>query len=317
MNEQNSSQIVKYNPLMFYPDLTTQDIEKSTMPEFSKQIALASLNNPKIKQLNQSEVKDSLIETLGICIWESGFNIDKEEQKLFINYAIEVIRVDYSSLTLEEIKIAVLRGVRGKYGDVMGMNIRMLCKWIDTYIEEEKVPVIRQLGTIKKEEQKEKQVTDEEKKYWRSVWLLRCLEAFETYKSSGQNTFLDLNNALYNFIRYEMRLVDLTEEEVNDIWSRAKVLYKQEHSPENARNLGQKVQFKAVLERLALQDKSENENIKNRARKIALTNLFGKMKLANIDFKARIIEHEKYDFIEYIKEYEGNRNNNNNQNKNK
>jgi len=304
MSEEKSSQIIKHNPLMFYPELTTHDIDKSSLSELSKSIALASLNNPKIRQLNQSEVKDSLIETLGICIWESGFNIDKDEQKLFINYAIEVIITDYASLTLEEIKIAVLRGVRGKYGDVMGINIRMLCRWLDTYIEEDKVPVLKQLGSIKKHEKKEKQVTEEEKKYWHSVWLYKCLEAYETYKTNGQNNFIDLNNALYNYIRYEMRLVDLTEQEVYDIWIKAKELYKQEHSLENARSFGQKVQFRAVLEKLALQDKSENEKIKNRARKIALTNLFGKMKLADIDFKKRIIEFEKYDFIEYIKEYE-------------
>jgi hypothetical protein len=305
----NNSVIKKDAKLILYPQLNLEDVINSNINNNFKKIILASLNNPLIRQLDKSVVKKKLIEIIGVCIWESGFNIDKEEQKILINYAKDLIISEYSSMTLEEVKLALLNGVRGKYGDVIGINIRMICKWLDFYLQNEKINAMKELKTIKKTDVKEPKISDEEKKYWHSKWLLNCYNAFEHFKKYGENNFNDINNTFYEYLKNKLKIIDLSPEEIKNIWNQAKYLHEQEHKVEKARNFAQRVEFKNVLEKILLNDKTENEKIKIKAKKLALTKFFEKFKLANIDLKKEIIKYEKYDFVKYIKEFENKKSN--------
>lgn len=297
LTKQNNSEIVKFTPLLYYNELNVQDIELAQIPSENKRIILASLNNPKIKFMGDSEVRDGLIDTLALVIWESGFKfsqdpeLDAKEQKTLINYMIEVIRVEYSNLSLEEIKIALLKGVRNKYGDVYGLNVRMMCIWLDAFIEDKK-QIMLTLPKPKKEEEAKKELTEEQIKENRWKWLNYCINSFEEYKEKGETDFFDFGNSLYNYIRYSMRLVDLTKEETDDIWVRAIGKYKNENSIENARNVGNKIDLKTNLERLEKGEASAHEKVRMIARRMALPKLFEKIKIANIDFRKRIEEHE-------------------------
>lgn len=292
MSESQSTEIVKYNPLLNYPELTTKDIEVASMSDLNRQVIMASQNFPRIRTLDQMEVRNTLIETIALIIWESGFGLPEQEQELLINYMIEEIKRDFFHLTLEEVKIALKKGLRGHYGEVFGMNVRMLYGWLDAYVAETKLAAMKQLQLIKKLEPP-KEVSEETKKFWHNKWLESSIDAFEEYKKNGYTSFYDIQNSLYNYIRYKMRLVDLTKEETDAIWNEAVAQHKKEHSRANARSIGEAANFKAVLEKMESGDVSEQEKIKVRARKIALLKLFEKMKIANINFQERIKKYEE------------------------
>lgn len=291
MSNENTSEIVKYNPLLNYPSLTTKDIEDSNMSDAVKQLVLASQNFPKIKNLDESEVRNSLVETMALIIWESGFNMSKDEQKLLINYMINEINLDFSGLTLEEVKIALKKGIRGQYGDVIGLNVRMMYSWLESYISETKREAMKQLQLIKNNDPE--QVSEDIKKNWHNKWLEMCIEAYEEYKEKGETTFIDIKNNLYDYIRFKLKIVDLTKEEVDNIWNHAQLEYRRNHSAENSKNDIELLDFKAAIKRMENGDATEQEKIKIIARRIALNKLFEKIKGANLDLRKVIYEFEK------------------------
>lgn len=299
MEQKQENQIVKYNPLLNYPSLTTNDIESSKISDLNRQIIIASQNYPRINRLDEVECHNSLVDILTLAIWETGFAMNEIDQKSLITYMIDEIESNYDNLTLEEIKIALKRGVRGKYGDVFGANVRMFCSWIDKYVSETKAEAIKQLVLIQSKDNI-KEISEEEKKYWHYKWLNLALEAYDEYKENGYTKFIDINNNLYDYIKYKIKLVALTKEETDSIWDKAVQEHKREHSLENAKNAGQIADFRNVILKIQNGDASENEKIKKRAKRIALIKFFEKIKIANIDFKERIKEYEKVDFEKEI-----------------
>lgn len=290
MSNENTTEIVKYNPLLNYPSLTTKDVEDSKLSDAVKQVVIASQNFPRIKSLDESEVRNNLVETMALVIWESGFNMSKDEQKLLINYMINEINSDFNGLTLEEVKIALKKGLRGQYGDVIGLNVRMMYSWLESYISETKREAMKQLQLIKNDEPV--QISEDIKKKWHNKWLEMCIEAYEEYKEKGETTFIDIKNNLYDYIRFQLKLVDLTKEEVDNIWNHAQLEYRRNHSAENSKNDIELLDFKAAVKRMENGDATEQEKIKFIARRIALNKLFGKIKGANIDFRKKIIDFE-------------------------
>lgn len=290
-SENNSLEVSKFATLLHYPELSVQDIENSNLSEPNKLIVLASLNNPKIRSIEFNEVRNSVIDTIAVVIWESGFNYEEKDQEMLIEYMVNVIKTDYYFLTLEEVKIALQKGVRGRYGEIHGINIRMMCLWLDAFIEDKK-PIMLALPKPKKEEEVKKELTEEQIKENKWKWLNWCISSFEEYKEKGKTDFFDFGNSLYNYIRYSMKLVDLTKEETDDIWTKAVGKFKSENSIENARNVGNKIDLRSNLERLEKGEASVHEKVRVIARRMALPKLFDKIKVANIDFRKRIEEHE-------------------------
>lgn len=287
-----SNEIVKHEPLLNCPQLTLNDIENAKMPELEKQVILASQMFPKIRSIDYAESRNTLVEIFVHVIWASGNNMDKDEQMLLINHMIEEVKRDYYHLTLEEVRICFKKGLKGDYGQVFGINVKTFYNWLDAYVTETKVSAMKQLGILKTESEKLKEVSDEEKKYWHKKWLDSCIEAFEEYKLKGEISFIDIRNNLYQYIRHKMRLVDLTSEETENIWNHANIEHKRKHTPDKADTFAQRIDYRNVLDKIAIGDETENQKIKTLARRIALLKLFEKMKIANINFKERIEEYE-------------------------
>jgi len=161
MNQLEKTQeggLVVYKPLVHYPDLKENDIIESTnLSDLDRQVLLATLNNPKIRNLviargetgqPNSECYDQLVDIVGLAIWTMGItenSMTKEEQKLFIPVAIEEIKT-FPNLTIEDIRIAFNRGARRKYGTMINgslnptlqMSIVTVHIWLTQYTEETK-----------------------------------------------------------------------------------------------------------------------------------------------------------------------------------
>lgn len=292
INNNNEGLIVSI-PLVNYPTLTIKDIEEYPMNSENKKVIIASQNFPRILNLNSTDADNGLIESLGLIIWEAGVNMEKDDQKLLINYMVEEIKRDFFHLTVEEVKIALKKGLRGAYGDYFGINVKTLYGFLNSYVEETKPPALKQLAMISQKGETAKELTEDEKSYWHKKWLYNCILAFEEYKEKGTSTFMDIRNDLYYYIRHKMKLVEFSEQESDNIWKDAFNEHKRNHLPNNAKNLGQSIDFKYKLEKIVKGDISEHEAIKVVARRIALPRLFQKIKEQNIDFAKKIAEYEE------------------------
>lgn len=290
MEQEKNNNLIVSEKLMNHPTLTISDIQKSTIPELTKQVIIASQNFPKIRTLDEKAVKHGLIDIILAIIWESGHNLDEKEQTVLVTYMIEEIKNDFSNLTLEEVKIALKKGLRGYYGQVFGMNVKMMYSWLEGYVSETKAESLKYLTIIEKKEPEEK--SDDHKRYLHFEWLKLCINAYEEYKETGKTSFVDAKNNLYDYIRYKLKLADLTKEEVDNIWQYAVLEYKSNHSIEKSKNKYELVDFRLAIKKFQDGDSTEQEKVKFIARKIALNKLFEKIKGANIDFRKKIIEFE-------------------------
>jgi len=290
MEEKNLNNLIVTNKLINHPTLTVDDVQNSNIPELTKQVIIASQNFPKIRTLDENVSRNYLIDLFTVTIWESGHEIDKKDQILLINYMINEVKNDFSNLTLEEVKIALKKGLRGYYGQVFGMNVKMMYSWLEGYVSETKAESLKYLTIIEKKEPEEK--SDDHKRYLHFEWLKLCINAYEEYKETGKTSFVDAKNNLYDYIRYKLKLADLTKEEVDNIWQYAVLEYKSNHSIEKSKNKYELVDFRLAIKKFQDGDYTEQEKVKFIARKIALNKLFEKIKGANIDFRKKIIEFE-------------------------
>lgn len=243
------------------------------------------LKDCKVNQLNEKDLRNNLIDIIAIIIWESGFNIPQKEQHILINYMIDEIKRDFRFLTLTEVKFAMQKGIRGSYGEVMGINVRMMYKWLDLYVKETRVGILKKLP-IKNEK---KEVTDDEKRAIRANWIENCISLYEKWKNNEGFSFVDVGNLFYEYI-LKLNIVQLTKNERKSIWESAKVAHKEFLSNRLRGN-----DLKMVLYKFNQGDESVVMDIKITARNLALMVLFKKIKASGLNLRDIIEENEKGD----------------------
>jgi hypothetical protein len=105
-------------------------------------------------------------------------------------------RMLFYNLTIDELEAAIHNGVRGKYGEVFGLSVIGVTKWLASYMTAmERQEGKKQLEKLK-EEAKPEPTSDE--KF--TIGKLLCIDLFEKFKKSGQfdRTLL----AVYEFCKY-------------------------------------------------------------------------------------------------------------------
>jgi len=303
----NELTVIK-TPLLYHPVLKDFDIQKcDIIDENEKEILLATLNNPKIRTLDvtrdgginglPTDPYSSLIDIITLTIWEWGVSeekFSKRDQKIFIPIAIDEIKRKYKNLTIEEVKIAFRNGVRREYGEFYGINITTINFWLDTYIESEKHEAMLRLPYIKPSDvEKPKELSEEEKLKLHTDWLNKVYNYFENYKKNNIYDFYDFKNTFYLYCK-KLGLINLDEGQQQAIWDKAVEELKLKHHPKNAKNFGQRINFKNIYDKLKLDevDKDGEALIINHARKITIRWFFKKLVKENKELKAVIEEAE-------------------------
>lgn len=297
----NSLLVITNTPLMYYPELRDVDVHESKdLSKEEKQVILASLNYPKIRNLNivrggsgenNSTEYDLLIDIISLSIFVMGItekSMTEKEQELFIPVAIEEIK-RFDSLTIEDVRIAFDKGSRRKYGDTFQMSIATINVWLTAYIEETKPTAMMRLPYIKKVEVrsvieiiKEEGIilSNEEVKRRHDIWINGVYKKFEEFKVSGNYDFFDFGNKFYLYCR-KLGIIKLNEKQQEDIWNRAVELLKKEYHPKEGRTFGQRIDMKSVYENLLKSpdevDKKTEEIIIIRAKKLAIMYLFKRL----------------------------------------
>lgn len=305
-SEQMYLSVYELKPLLYRPDLKVSDVLNCKgVSDEHKNIILASLNENKLKFIDLIKDKDSwntLKDILVKTIWESGINMSKEDQLIFIPLAIEDIKNEFPMLTISDVRIALKNGVRRKYGKddgaFYGINITTINYWLKKYSEEEKIEAMLKLPLIKPIEQ-EKIYTEEEKKEHHKIWIEGVYSEFENYKNTGVYSFFDFNGAFFSYAE-KIGLITLTREDKLKIKEQALLEFKSSKSLKKARSAGERADFKHILEDLKKEnEKPYEEQIKLICKKIVVNNLFNDFAKKDKDLRTMIdkLEERKLDIF--------------------
>lgn len=289
--ESTSLQVYDLKPLLYRPDLKVSDVLCTNgISDEQKSIILASLNDTKLKFIDLVEDKtswNSLKDILVKTIWESGIGMEKADQKLFITVAIDDIKNEFPMLTISDVRIALKKGVRKKYGEFYGINITTINVWLNKYSDEDKIQSMEKLLLIKPMEE-EKIYTQEEKLANHKIWIEGVYAEFEKYKQTGHYSFYDFNGAFYKYAK-DIELIKLTEEQQTVIYDKAVLEYKKSKNLKNARSVGERADFKHIIENLQKDnDKPYKEAISLICKKMVVQDLFKTFAEKDKDLKVMV-----------------------------
>lgn len=155
---------------------------------------LDAFNSKLVRDASDSEILITLAEIVSKTTFDAG-NTPKssEEIKALIGSLLPDCKMFFKTLTLDELKLAANRGVRGMYGDMIGVSVASLSKVFNGYMadmkRQEAKKALIEANTPKEEPPKE--VSESE-------WVRLSIEAFEKFKESG--VYEDWGNIIYLFL---------------------------------------------------------------------------------------------------------------------
>lgn len=152
---------------------------------------LEAFNSKMVKDCTDKEILHVLNDIVTKAIFEGGFGGKGEVDSLMIITALlPDCKLFFKTLTLDELKLAANRGVRGIYGDMFGVSVASLSKVFNGYMgdmkRQEAKRVLIEASAPKVEAPKEVSETE---------WVRLSIEAFNKFKKSG--VYEDWGNIIY------------------------------------------------------------------------------------------------------------------------
>jgi len=180
--------------------LTTYSPPQQSIIEVAKQTNPAivpfvdAFNSKYVRDAEDSEILVTLAEIVSKTTFDAGNTPKpKEEIKAIIGALLPDVKLFFKTLTLDELKLAANRGVRGMYGEMFGVSVASLSKIFNGYMgdmkRQEAKRALIDANTPKDETPKE--VTDEE-------FARLSIEAFQKFKTTG--VYEDWGNIIYLFL---------------------------------------------------------------------------------------------------------------------
>lgn len=97
--------------------------------------AVEAVDCPKIKTLPPLAVYNPLVVLIGHLYLLKGQRPEPEELRFQAGELDQELRANYGFLSLEEIRIALDKGVKKRYGEYYGLNVVTYIEWLDAYIK--------------------------------------------------------------------------------------------------------------------------------------------------------------------------------------
>lgn len=173
-----------------------QTIAKLSIQQAELKPFLAALDSKKVAQSTESEIACTLSQAVTKAFFYLNYKPkSSEEYGLIIDALLSEVVQHFKGLTLEEIKLACLHGSKGYYGDVMGIGVAQVLKWLDMFMaDSRRIKARKELSIARESKQECKQLTNDDYKNL-------ALNAFEQYKKTGH--YDDYGNIIYNFLERE------------------------------------------------------------------------------------------------------------------
>lgn len=152
---------------------------------------------------DKNESAEQIDKAINVMLADRGFNMEQADIEYLKLSVIRTIQSTpkFSNLTLKEIREAFHKGVRGEFGEYMGINVVNLESWLNKYIE---LYMNRAIGEYQKANSKIKSEMDDE--ITREAWIASMDRQFQKTKK-GEDEFRDFRQWLFIFCQ-KHELVD-------------------------------------------------------------------------------------------------------------
>lgn len=169
-------------------------------------------NGIKIKEIQDKNVVVKQIHVfVNMTILDKGINLEKEEINYIKTRVVDDIIRDYSSFSLDDVRLAFYYGVRGEFGDYFGINPITFYSWLKSY-KTQMLPSIYKEVTPLLLKSKEQEDFFDYRIFDLELKDNLCL-ALENLAKNGEHGLYDFGNVYYNFLN-RLELIDLNEEKM-------------------------------------------------------------------------------------------------------
>jgi uncharacterized protein YeeX (DUF496 family) len=280
--------------------ITVEQInESNALSKENKEVLLATLNNIPICELNIVEYDknhNDLVGIFGRLIIESGITpetMPKPDQKVFISMSVDEVKNEFSYLTIEDVRIAIKKGIRLEYGKFYGLNIATINFWLKEYINTTKKLAMKSLSLISPKEEKIS-LSDEQKKIMHQRWLDSWIDLFEKYHEGENTTISDAGNVFYKYC-IKNKIGSLTDYEKIILENKAKRLIIA-NGKEQARSSFQIKEVNKIIEDINKNRYSDDldRKIVSEAKRLAIYAFFDKLIEQKIKLKDLIYKIENF-----------------------
>lgn len=148
-----------------------------------------------VRDASDKEILSTLNEIVSKATFEGGYTAKSAQEIMsMIGSLLPDCKMFWKTLTLDELKLAANRGIRGMYGEIIGVSVASLSKMFNGYMNEPKRHEAKKALHETMEvlpERDEKQIIADR--------IAIVLNAFEKYKEQG--FYDDLGNYVYDCLK--------------------------------------------------------------------------------------------------------------------
>lgn len=179
-----------------------------------------ALQTIRIGAIQETEIRRSLGVIVSRVYALRGMSIEVEDLKFTIRELSQSVSERFPGLSIEEVNIALDKGVKGDYGEYFGLNVVTFLSWIKAYYESD-------LRIRVQDELQPKQIanvrtyTDEE---IRAMSVNNAVSAYNSFIESGKMPMITAFSArIYDFLVSEGVIIDTAEKKRESIEKAKKV----------------------------------------------------------------------------------------------
>lgn len=176
----------------------------------------AQQNSPKILSMSIEAISIQCNGFLVKAFVDAGFEIKggKESMTILSKSVADDLFTYFKTLSIKEAGLAIKNGIRGEYGEFMGINVKTVHQFCKAYQESfNRTEVIRKSKMV---EEIETKPTDQE---INAIMDKACIEAFREYKTNWK--LIDFGGAKFTHLKNK-GLITLTPERYAEIFQKAK-----------------------------------------------------------------------------------------------
>ena len=187
-----------------------------------KEIALADCGI-KIKDIGDDELCSFVLKLVGQTHLNCGQTLDTFRLQETVDELYKDLKKYYSTLSMEEIKLAFTNGYKKEYGEYYGLNNATYFGWVGAYTNNEKRLKVKKIIAEAKIATKVEPVKSAEE----IAYILKaaCIKAFDEYRLGKY--VVDAGNVKYNFL-VSLGIINFSTERKAEILAATKVRLRHE-----------------------------------------------------------------------------------------
>lgn len=246
-----------------------QQVAMEAMPEPAKKFIYAKFLEPKASELPVKQMEVEIVTLITNLLVDAGYK-DSQDKTVIIHLSTRVnedMKTRYKHLTLTELKMALNSGVRGDYGQFMGINITTINNWIKAFetCELRKMAIIDYNARLSLPIRK----SDPSKEEQYKLVADGLKQAIELFKKDGTMPPASNCHVFFNHLKKRGEL-NITDEERDGYWKKAQEIVKTNLN--NRRGTITQAEYQEALGRL-----EKGTEVQRKAKELVFKDYLNKM----------------------------------------